>query len=106
MAAGTMVELVAARDDIDTTKALWAFELYGKVFVVNGTNRKVADFINVKITTTDVGAHPPDFQTVLTGGTSGAKMIVDYITSLSGAATIYGRWGRDNLWAENNDGYI
>jgi len=28
---------------------------------------------------------------VLTGGTSGAKMIVDYITSLAGAATIYGR---------------
>ena len=91
VAAGEWKELAAANGDIDTSKQLWAFELYGKVFVVNGANRKVADFINVKITTTDVGEHPPDFQTVLTGETSGAKMVVDYITALSGAVTIYGR---------------
>jgi hypothetical protein len=46
--AGEWKELAAANGDIDTTKQIWAFELYGKVFVVNGTNRKVADFINVK----------------------------------------------------------
>ena len=94
--AGEWTELVAANGDIDTTKQLWAFELLGKVFVVNGTNRKVADFINVKIVAADLvgvgaGVAPPDFGTVLTGGTSGAKMKVDYITALDGGTTIYGR---------------
>jgi hypothetical protein len=67
------------------------FEGYGKVFVVNEENLKVADFINVKIATADVGSHPPDKGNVLTGGSSGAKMVVDYITALSSACTIYGR---------------
>lgn len=91
--AGEWKELAAANGDIDTTKQIWAFELYGKVFVVNGTNRKVADFINVKIATADVGTHPPDFKTVLTGDSSGAKMIVDYVTSITpdAACVIYGK---------------
>jgi len=95
VAAGEWKELAAANGDIDTTKQIWAFELYGKVFVVNGANRKVADFINVKIVTADVvpggaGTAPPSFGTVLTA-TGGAKMIVDYITALDGNCTIYGR---------------
>lgn len=91
MAAGTMVALAASVGQIDTSSQLWAFELYGKVFIVNGTNRKVADFVNVKITVANLTGNPPDFGTLLTGGTSGAKMVVDYITALSGATTIYGR---------------
>ncbi len=91
--AGEWKELTAADSDIDTTKQIWAFEAFGKVFVVNGTNRKVADFINVKIATTDIGTNPPDFGNVLTEATSGAKMIVDYVTSITpdAACTIYGR---------------
>jgi hypothetical protein len=85
-----MVELEAARDDIDTADQLTMFEAYGKVFVVNGANLKVADFQNTKITTTNVGANPPDRGNILTGGSSGAQMVVDYITSDSGACTIYG----------------
>lgn len=90
MAAGELVELTAAQDDIDTSDQCVAFEAYGKVFVVNGTNLKVADFQNTKIATGAVGANPPDRGNILTGGTSGAKMVVDYITTTSGACTIYG----------------
>jgi len=86
-----MTQLAASVGDIDgETYPLKLFELYGKVFVANGPNLKVADFTNIKITTTDIGSHPPDFGTVLTA-TGGAKMVVDYITSLTGACTIYGK---------------
>jgi len=90
MSAGTMVELTAANGDIDTSDQLQMFEAYQKVFVVNGSNLKVADFSNTKITTDSVGSHPPDKGNILTGGTSGAKMVVDFCTSLSGAAAVYG----------------
>lgn len=90
VAAGDMVKLVASDGDIDTSDTCHIFSAYGKAFVVNGENLKVADFQNVKLTTADVGANPPDFQTILKGGTSGAGMVVDYITTLSGACTVYG----------------
>jgi hypothetical protein len=59
----------------------------------------------VKITTTDVGSHPPDFGTVLTEATSGAKMIVDYITSVTpdAACTIYGRRTTTATFAGSKD---
>lgn len=88
--AGTMEVLTAANDDIDVTLGLDIFESDGKVFIVNDTNLKVADFINIKITTTDIGSHPPDHGTVLTSA-GGAQMVVDYITALTGACTIYGK---------------
>jgi len=89
--AGSMVELFAANADINCNLPLQIFEAFQKVFVVNETNLKVADFANVKITTADIGSHPPDKGNILTGGTSGAQMVVDYITALSGACTIYGQ---------------
>jgi hypothetical protein len=88
--AGTMTVVAASVDDIDTSDQCVMFEAYGKMFVVNGTKLKVLDFQNTKITTTNIGAHPPDRGNILTGGTSGAQMVVDYITSLTGACTIYG----------------
>lgn len=91
MAAGTMVELVAARDDIDTSDQLVLFELDQKVFVVNGENLKVADFKNTKIATSAIGSHYPDPGNILTGGTSNAQMVVEYITAKTGAVTIYGK---------------
>ncbi|MHC4464521.1 MAG: hypothetical protein ACYS30_24290, partial [Planctomycetota bacterium] len=87
----TLTRLAASVGDIDTSLPIQLFELLGKCFVVNGSNLKVVDFVNVKVTTANVGAHPPDFGTVLTGGTSGAVMVVDYIDALSGATTIYGK---------------
>jgi len=83
--------LSGSEGEIDSTESLTAVEAYGKIFIANGSNKKVADFANVKITTTNIGSHPPDFGTVLTGSTSGAVMIVDYIDSLAGATNIYGR---------------
>ena len=93
VASGEMTELVAANGGIDTSEPLSMFEMYGKVFICNGTNKKVADFTNIKLTTDDLGANPPDFQTVLIGGTSEAAMVVDYITSLDddAACILYGR---------------
>ncbi len=105
---GTMEELVAARGDIDCGELLNMFEAYGKVFIVNGTNLKVADFQSVKITTADIGANPPDPGTVLTGA-GGAEMVVDYITSLTGASVIYGQsittvaFGAETVTGVDND---
>jgi len=90
VAAGDMVKLAASDGDIDTSDQLSVASAYGKVFVANGTSLKVADFQNSKIATADVGANPPDRGNILTGGTSGAKMIVDYITALTGACVLYG----------------
>lgn len=88
--AGTLEELTAANLDINTVNPITAVEAFQKVFIANKTNLKVIDFANGKIATADVGANPPDFGTILTGGTSGAEMVVDYITALSSACTIYG----------------
>jgi len=88
--AGTMEELTDANGDIDTAQPLQAFEGYEKVLIANGTKLKIADFGSIKLATANVGSHPPDFGTVLTGGTSGSILVVDYITALSGATTIYG----------------
>ncbi len=107
---GTMTELDAANGDIDVTAQLQSASMSGKVFIVNGANKKVADFQNVKITTTDIGANPPDFGTILTGGTSSASMVVDYVTALSGAATIYGKlttsatFAAETVTGEDDDG--
>ena len=89
--AGVMTELTAANADINTVNPITGIEAFQKVFIANNTNLKVADFINTKISTTNVGSNPPDFGTVLTGGTSGAAMVVDYITALTSACTIYGK---------------
>lgn len=88
---GDMIVLSAATDDIDTSKPLTMVEAYGKIFIANEDNIKVADFANVKITTANIGTNPPDFGTVLTGSTTGAVMSVDYVDALSSAVNIYGR---------------
>ncbi|KKL74311.1 hypothetical protein LCGC14_2066130, partial [marine sediment metagenome] len=89
--ASTMAEFSAANNDINTVNPLTAVEAFEKIFIANETNLKVIDFANVKLTTSNVGSHPPDFGTVLTGGTSLAEMAVDYITTLSSACVIYGK---------------
>ncbi|MCP4541696.1 MAG: hypothetical protein GY832_31575 [Chloroflexi bacterium] len=85
-----MTKLAASDGDIDTSDQLSMASAYGKVFIANGTNLKVADFQNSKIATANLGANPPDRGNILTGGTSGGKMIVDYITALSSACVLYG----------------
>jgi hypothetical protein len=90
-AAATMSELAVANGTIDTNKPLTIVEAFEKVFFANGTNLKVLDFGNTKITTANIGSNPPDNANVLTGQTSGAEMVVDYITALTSACTVYGK---------------
>lgn len=87
MAAGEMVELTAANGDIDTTDNLVMFEAYQKVFVINGSNLKIADFINTKLTVTALTTAPTRGSTVTQSG-SGATMIVDFVNSAK--TEIYG----------------
>ena len=92
VSAGDMTELTAANGGIDTSDQLTMAAAFQKVFIANGANLKIADFINTKIATSDIGANAPDSGTVLTGDTSSASMIVDYITADTddAASTIYG----------------
>jgi hypothetical protein len=87
MPAGTMTELVAARDDIDTTDQLTVASLFQKVFIANGANLKIADFINTKLTVTALTTAPTRGSTV-TQATSGATMIVDFVNTAK--TEIYG----------------
>lgn len=91
--AGTMKEFTDANDKIDTTIPLNTAVAFQKLFIANGTNLKIADFANTKIATDDIGAHPPHRGVILLGNTSGATMIVDYITAIvdDAASTIYGK---------------
>ncbi len=88
VAAGTMVELAAANGDIDTSDQLIMFEGYQKVFVVNGTNLKIADFVNTKLTITALTTAPTRGSTV-TQATSAATMIVDFVNTAK--TEIYGK---------------
>jgi hypothetical protein len=84
MSAGTMLELAAATDDIDTSDNLNIFEAFQKVFVVNGANLKVADFVNTKLTHSALTtAHARG--DILTQDTTN-KMIVDF-TNIAKTAT-------------------
>ena len=93
VAAGTMTELVAANGAIDTTDQLDMFEAYGKVFIVNGANLKVADFTNVKLThaALDTAHAKGDILTQDQGGGDYAYMIVDFTNTAKTATygTVY-----------------
>ena len=87
VSAGEMTELAAANGDIDTTDQLNMFEAYQKVFIVNGTNLKVADFINTKLTITALTTAPTR-GSIITQGTSNATMVVDFVNTAK--TEIYG----------------
>ena len=95
---GTMTELTAATGDLDVSFLLSSAEAYQKLFIANGTKKKVVDFINTKITTTDAGLNPCTIGMTLTGGTSTGVMIVDYVDGITdnSAANIYGKRTSDN----------
>ena len=86
--SGTLTELTAANGTIDTSDQLVMFEAFQKAIILNGANKKLLDLTSVKLTTGNIGSNPPDFGTVLTGGTSGAIGVVDRIGSLTGATTV------------------
>jgi hypothetical protein len=86
----TMTELTDAKSDVNTVNPLTAFEAFQKLFIANKTDLKVTDFANAKITTADIGSNPPVKGTILTGSSSGAVMVCDYINASSSATTLYG----------------
>jgi len=86
--AGTMTELAAANGDIECGYPLEVIEAYQKLFIVNKTNLKIADFVNTKINTTDAGTVVCTKGMTLTGGTSGASMIVDYVDAITDDAAM------------------
>lgn len=80
VSAGTMTKITASDGQIDTTDQLVLFEGFQKTFIVNGSNLKVADFINAKLTHSALTtAHAKG--DVLTQATSNATMIVDFTDS-------------------------
>ncbi|KKN32569.1 hypothetical protein LCGC14_0812490 [marine sediment metagenome] len=83
VSAGTMTELDTSSGAIDTSDQLMMFEAYQKVFVVNGANLKVADFVNTKITVSAMTAPPGkgDILTQAQGGSDKAYMVVDFVNS-------------------------
>jgi hypothetical protein len=92
--AGTMSILAAASDNINAIDKLNAVVAFQKLFIANGTNLKVFDHVNTKLSTADISSGTnlqPDFGTELTGGSSGAKMLVDYISTINGACLVYGK---------------
>jgi hypothetical protein len=96
---------------LDTSNPVSIFAGFQKCYIANEAILKVVDFDNIKITTTDLGAsiHRGN---ILTGGTSGAMMSVDYITSdsINEASVIYGHGLNVNIFdtevvtGTNNDG--
>ena len=88
-----MIVLTDSAGDVDTSDQLTMTSAFQKVFIANGANLKVGDFINTKLTTTDIkpaGKVYPTSGTVLTGDSSGAKMIVDFCTISDAAGYVYG----------------
>ncbi|KKN68768.1 hypothetical protein LCGC14_0447880 [marine sediment metagenome] len=95
VAAGTMTELSAANGDIDTSDQLNMFEAYQKVFIVNGANLKVADFINTKLTLSALTS-PPAHGDILTqdqGSSNFAYMVVDFVNTAKTAIYGYAYYG-------------
>ena len=90
MAAGTMTELDTSSGAINTSDQLVMFENEQRVFVVNGANLKVADFVNTKITLTAMTS-PPAHGDILTQDQTDDKyayMVVDFVNTAK--TLIYG----------------
>jgi len=91
VAAGTMKELTTTAVEgqssgpIDTSDNLNMFEAYQKVFIVNGANFRVADFVNTKLTVSAltinrVPAHG-DILEQSQGDSKYARMVVDFVNT-------------------------
>lgn len=106
MAAGTQIELATATDDIDTSDQLEVASAFQKVFIANGANLKVADFINTRLTHTALTtAHARG--DILTQASSAASMIVDHTNTaktLTYGYTTTGTWNFSNSVTGNGSG--
>lgn len=84
MAVGALIALDDSIGEINTTDQLNMFEAYQKVFIANGANLKVADFINTKLTSNAaIVANLPKHGDIIRqeqGGDDVAYMVVDFIS--------------------------
>ena len=95
VAAGTMTELDTSSGAIDTSDQLNMFEAYQKVFIVNGANLKVADFVNTKLThgvLATAHAHG-DILTQDQTGSNYAYMVVDFTNTAKTLTYGYAYYG-------------
>ena len=98
VAAGTQIELAPATGDIDTSDQLTMAESQQKVYIANGANLKVADFINTRLTHTALTTAHARGDT-LTQANSAASMIVDHVNTaktLTYGYTTTGTWDFSN----------
>lgn len=105
VSAGTMVELAAASSDIDTSDQLTVASALQKVFVANGANLKIADYINIKLTHTALTT-PHARGDILTQDTT-HKMIVDFTNTAKTATYGYvtaGTWDVTNAVTGSGSG--
>ncbi|KKL61533.1 hypothetical protein LCGC14_2194340, partial [marine sediment metagenome] len=77
--AGTLTEVTGVT--VDTSDQVNMFSGLQKAFVINGTNLGIVDFVNTKITLNSALTTAPTRGTTLTGGDSGATMIVDFVNT-------------------------
>ncbi len=77
---------------LDTSKALTMFELQQKVYIANDDKLKVVDFVSTKLTIASGLVIGPSRGSTVTQASSGAKMIVDFVSGEGGTPDyIYGR---------------
>jgi len=98
VAAGTQIELATATGDIDTSDQLEIAAALQKVFVANGANLKIADFINTRLTHTALTTAHARGDT-LTQASSAASMVVDHTSTdktLTYGYTTTGTWDFSN----------
>jgi hypothetical protein len=104
--AGTMIELADLSGLFDVTDQLMMFEGYQKVFIVNGANLYVADFINTRLDHTALATSHAKGD-ILTQAVSTAQMVVDFTntakTSTYGYVTS-GTFNTTNLVSGNGSG--
>lgn len=105
VSAGTMIELAASNADIDCSDNLNMFEGYQKAFIVNGTNLKVADFVNTKLVHSALTT-PHAKGDILTQDTTN-KMVVDFTNTAKTATYGYvtaGTWDVTNAVTGSGSG--
>ena len=88
--SSNLTEITAAAATVDCTKPLTAVGGFGKVFVANETNLKVISFSDTLLKTADVGSSAVPTRSMELTGTSGAKMVVDFISDSTTSAFVYG----------------
>ena len=77
--AGTLTQVAGLT--VDTSDNLNMFSGLQKAFIVNGTILKIVDFSNTKITLNSAWTTAPTRGSTLTGGNSGATMVVDFVNA-------------------------